>query len=97
MLYKNSSEKDLARIMRMRFFLDYLAALQFLLKGQFPNARAVLLARKEYHVTRKDFLINRMENLEKTIVESIPGQIKSSILVQFYMNGRKVFSQIVFN
>lgn len=97
MLYKNSPDKDLSRIMCARFFLDYLAALQFFLKGQFSNAKAVFLARREYYAIRKDFSENRLENLEKTITKSIPGQLKSSILVQFYVKGKRAFSQILFN
>ena len=97
MLYKNTPKKDLLRIMRVRCFLDYLAAFQFFLKGQLPNANAVLLARKEYHVIRKDFSDNRSDNLEKTIINSIPEQIKSCILVQFYVRGKKTFSRLLFN
>lgn len=97
MLYKNVLEKDLLRIMRARFFLDHLAALQFFLKGQFPNAKAVLLARKEYYAIRKEFSGNRLENMEKTIAVSIPGQLKKSILVQFYVKGKRTFSKILFN
>lgn len=97
MLYKNLPDKDLSRIMRVRSCLDHLAAFSFLLKGQLPNAKAVLLARKEYRSIRKDFFKNRSENLEKTIVNSIPGQIKNSILVQFYLKGVKAFSQLLFN
>lgn len=97
MLYKNVAEEELSRVMRMRFFLDYLAAFIFLLRGQLANAKAVFKARSEYHSIRKDFSKNRTENLEKTIVKSIPEQIKKSILVQFYLKGKKAFSQLAFN
>lgn len=97
MLYKNVPDKDLLNIMRARFFLDYLAAFMFLLKRQYPNAKSVLLARKEYSAIRKDFFNDRSENLKKTIVESIPEQIKKSILVQFYVKGKRAFSQLLFN
>ena len=97
MLYKNTPDKDLLHIMRVRCFLDYLAAFQFFLKGQFPNARAVILARKEYKAIRKDFSGNRSENLKKTIINSIPEQIKNCILVQFYVKGKKTFSRLIFN
>ncbi len=96
MLYKNLPEKDLARVMRARAFLDGLAACCFLLKGQFSNAKAVLNARREFRAIRKDYLKDRTENLEKMIVDSIPGQIKSSILLQFYVKGKRVFSQLLY-
>ena len=48
MLYKNLPDEEFTSVMRVRVFLDYLAAFQFLLKGQFGNAKAVVHARSEY-------------------------------------------------
>ena len=56
MLYKNLPEKDLARVMRVRMFLDNLAALFFFLKGQFSNAGAVFKARQEFRAIRKSYI-----------------------------------------
>lgn len=95
MLYKNTPDKALPHIMRVRFFLDYLAALQFLLKGGFPNAWAVFRARKDFHSSRKSFLPDRLMNLKKTIDPFVPEQIKSSILVAFYVKGKKTFAQLI--
>ena len=94
MLYKNLPADQLVPVMRVRMVLDYVAALAFVLKGQLPNARAVLAARREYAAIRKDFRASRDENMKKTILHSIPEQIKSSILVQFYAKGRKSFSSL---
>ncbi|WP_319504563.1 glycosyltransferase family 2 protein [Bacteroides graminisolvens] len=94
MLYKNLPADQLVPVMRARMVLDYVAALAFVLKGQLPNARAVLAARREYAAIRKDFKASRDENMQKTILHSIPEQIKSSILVQFYAKGRKSFSSL---
>ena len=94
MLYKNLPADQLVPVMRARMVLDYVAALAFVLKGQLPNARAVLAARREYAAIRKDFKASRDENMKKTILHSIPEQIKSSILVQFYAKGRKSFSSL---
>ncbi|MDR3118286.1 MAG: glycosyltransferase family 2 protein [Mediterranea sp.] len=91
MLYKNLPEKDLARVMRLRMFLDVLAALSFVLKGQFPNAAAVLKARMEFRALKKSYTKARMENMEKTTVNPIPEQAKNSILVQFYLKKKKTF------
>ena len=41
MLYKNLPEEELAPVMRVRTFLDYCAALVWLLKGDWGNVRAV--------------------------------------------------------
>ena len=94
MLYKNLPPQELNKVMRVRAFLDYVAALQYLLKGQLDNVKAVFHARSEYKRLRSYFLKAREENLRKTYVDSIPERIKSSILWQFYVKGRKRFSQL---
>ena len=94
MLYKNLPEAQLDKVMFIRAWLDYVAALTFLLKGQLDNARAVMQARKEYKRSRSSFFLSREENLRKTFLNPIPEQIKSSILWQFYVRGCKRFSQL---
>lgn len=94
MLYKNLPQEDLVPVMRVRAVLDYVAALSFMLKGQFPNALAVLRARRAYSSLRASFAASRKENLEKTTLAVIPERTKSSILAQFYLHGKKFFSQL---
>lgn len=94
MLYKNLSDEELNKVMRIRTCLDYVAAFTFLLKGQLDNARAVMCARKEYKQICPSFSSSRKENLRKTSLNPIPERIKSSILWQFYVGGCKRFSQL---
>lgn len=94
MLYKNLPADELRSVMRVRCLLDYVAALTFVLKGQIPNAKAVMQARCEYRQLQPAFREARAENLKKTSAPPIPERIKSSILWQFYAEGRKRFSQI---
>lgn len=94
MLYKNLPPEDLAPVMRVRAVLDYTAALGFILKGQFPNAWAVFRARRAYASLRTSFAEARAENMRKTSATVIPERIKSSILVRFYLHGKKFFSQL---
>ncbi|WP_289114430.1 glycosyltransferase family 2 protein [uncultured Bacteroides sp.] len=94
MLYKNLPQEDLVPVMRVRAVLDYTAALSFMLKGQFPNALAVLRARRAYSSLRASFTASRKENLEKTTFAAIPERTKGSILAQFYLHGKKFFSQL---
>ena len=94
MLYKNLPDRELAGVMRVRCWLDYIAAATFALKGQPANAKAVVRARREFKLLRDSFRDARAENLRKTSSHFIPEQIKSSILVQFYVKGRKFFSQL---
>ncbi len=95
MLYKNLPQDELKHVMRVRAVLDGVAACSFLLKGQVANALAVLRARRAYHSLRSSFEEARKENLAKTIVPVIPERTKSSILAQFYLCGRRYFSQLV--
>lgn len=94
MLYKNLPAEELAPVMRVRAVLDYVAALSFLLKGQFPNALAVLRARRAYASLRPSFTTAREENLKKTCLSLIPERTKNSILAQFYLHRKKYFSQL---
>ena len=94
MLYKNLPEEELGYVMRVRTVLDCVAALSFLLKGQFANMWAVLRARRAFHSLRPLFAADREENLKKTSLPVIPERTKSSILVQFYLHGKKFFSRL---
>lgn len=94
MLYKNLPQAELASVMRVRAILDYVAVLSFFLKGQIPNALAVLRARRAYHSLRPSYAAAREENFEKTSLPVIPERTKNSILAQFYLHGKKFFSQL---
>lgn len=95
MLYKNTpTEQQLKKVLRVRFFLDHLAAFQFLLKRDMPNYRAVLAARREFSEIRNDFVTARHENLQKTIVAVISEQFKGSILVNYYLFCKRTYSKL---
>lgn len=94
MLYKNLPSEELVPVMRVRAFLDYVAAFVFLLKFQFSNASAVIRARREYRLLRSSFAPVRKTNLKETSLHVIPERTKSSILLEYYCRGRKYFSQL---
>lgn len=94
MLYKNLPPEELTSVMRVRTVLDYAAALSFLLKGQLPNMWAVIRARRAFRSLRSSFASAREENLKKTCLPVIPERTKNSILSQFYLHGKKYFSQL---
>lgn len=94
MLYKNLPQDELHRVMGVRACLDYVAALSFVLKGQFPNAWAVLRARRAYVALRPSFAASREENLQKAVLDVIPERTGYSILAQFYLRGKRLFSQL---
>jgi GT2 family glycosyltransferase len=94
MLYKNLPEEELSKVLFVRGFLDYVAMLQFLLKGDKASARAVLQARRDYHATLPQFAASRIQNMMKSTDDAIPERMHGSILVKYYLRGKKRFSQI---
>lgn len=94
MLYKNLPENELYRVMRVRLFLDYLAAFVFLLKGDKNNSLAVLRARKEYMFMRFLFKAERDENLRSASLVSIPERFEKSILWWTKVRRCKFFSDL---
>lgn len=95
MIYKNLSEKDLPHVMRIRFWLDYIAATKFLLTGHYPNAKAIYNARKEFYQLKNSYTPLRKENLAKTTLSVIPELMRNSLIVSFYLKGKKYFSDYV--
>lgn len=94
MLYKNLPEKDLKHVMHARFWLDYIAAAKFLLTGHYPNARAVYEARKAFHELKPSYEPVRRENLAKTKLSGIPELRKGSLILAFYLQGKKRFTEL---
>lgn len=96
MLYKNLPESRLRPVMTMRFLLDIVAALQFLLTLRFAHVKAVWRARRDYRRMRPDFEKDRKENIRcaRNGGEGVDGFTNYSVLWQYYARGRKFFSSL---
>lgn len=94
MLYKNLPDEQLRPVMRLRFWLDYLAALKFLLSGHPANAKAVYQARREFFDLQTVYAPKRRENLEKAVAGPIPEMLGCSLLALFYLKGKKTFGAL---
>ena len=94
MLYKNLPEADLKHVMRVRFWLDYLAATQFLLTGHPKNAWAVYKARKAYRTLKPTYTPLREQNMREATGSPIPELMRHSLLVAFYLKGKKTFQAL---
>ena len=93
MLYKCLPDADLKRVMRMRWFLDYLAAWEMLLlKRNMGDFKAVYRARRAFKLWRKDFSDDRRAIQSGRIGTEIAEQRKFSLLWQYYVRGRKSFA-----
>lgn len=91
MLYKNLPEAELVSVMRVRRLLDWIAVAFFLLKLQWPNAWAVVYARRDFIRLRPEYVMQRVCNLQAAKVFSIPERKSYCLLFQFYLKGKKRF------
>ena len=95
MLYKNLPDGELRRVMRIRRWLDYLAAVKTLvLDRSLADFKAILRARREYRRWRHDFDADRRRIQAMRIPADIPEHRRYSILWQYYARGRKTFDAI---
>ena len=90
MLYKNLPDNELRKVMRWRWLLDRLAAMKMLiLEGHWADCKAVFQARHAYRQWRHDF---RQSSLSPQSPQSSLAPF--SLLWQFYIKGRKRFSDL---
>ncbi len=94
LLYKNLPQERLATVMRIRFWLDALASIQFLLTFQWGSFIAVWRARAEFRRIRADFQQDRDRNIALSVLSPVPEQSTFSLLYQYYVRGRKKYSQL---
>lgn len=95
MLYKNLNDKDLKHVMRVRWWLDYLAALQMLLLGHhWGDCRAVFKARKAFKRWRHEFEFDRQKIQNSRLVQDEEILSPYSILWKYYAKGKKKYSEI---
>ena len=92
MLFKNLPDAELKHVMRVRRFLDFVAFVQFLVKGDWENAKAVRKARRDFHQWQSDFVKDRQENLSRMVLNPIPERVNRSLIVGFFLKGQKTFS-----
>ena len=81
--------------MRVRFWLDILAALMFLGKFHWGDFKAVLRARREFRRLKPEFLDSRLENLDEASITDIPERVNFSLLWRYYLKGQKTYNQLL--
>lgn len=95
MLYKNLPNRELAHVMAVRALLDYMAALQFLLKGDTANSSAVLKARRAFFSMRRDFDRDRRHVQQLRKNERVPERVGFLLLWKYFAEGKRTFSQLL--
>jgi len=93
MLTKNYPASELWLVLFVRFFLDGLAAISFLLSGKFNSWKAVLNAYFDFYMTLPQWLIIRGE-LQRThpLKKNLDAFQPVSIVWSYYIRKNKMFS-----
>ncbi|MCR5680585.1 MAG: glycosyltransferase family 2 protein [Prevotella sp.] len=95
MLYKCLPQSELRHVMRCRWWLDYLAAWEMLLlKRNLGDFRAVYRARRAFKQWRRQFDADRAAIQQRGAETTVPEQRRFSLLWQYYVKGRKHFSDL---
>ena len=95
MLYKNLSDTELVHVMRMRRFLDYLAAFETLvLNRNWGDFKAIFKARRAFKAWKHELDEDRRKIQASRVKEEVPQVYNLSIIWQYYAKGKKLFSQL---
>lgn len=89
MLYKNLPASKLPWILLIRFFLDYIAAIQMLLTGKRLNASAVIKARCDFFKLRRIYKDKRSNIIRNTKTASTIPISQRSIIFDYYVCGKR--------
>ena len=71
-----------------------LARIQFAVKGDWANARAISRARREFKAMRPTLRADRERNLQAATTDRAPGHTTYAILAAYHLKGKKRFSQL---
>ena len=92
MLYKCLPDAELHRVMRMRWILDYVAALQMLiLQRNVGDFKAVIRGRRAFKKWKADFAADRQRIQLSRQAEREAGRLDISILWQYYVKGKRTW------
>ena len=95
MLYKNLPDNELKKVMRCRFFMDYLAAFATLvLNRNFEDCKAIYRARKAFFEWRKDFEKDRQNIQSSVVLKDIPQRYNLSVVWKYHIKGIKQFCKL---
>ena len=92
MLYKNLPEQELRHVMRVRFWLDYVAAFKsLLLDRNWGEFLAVLRGRRAFKAWRSDFAEDRKRIQARRVDKSCKMRKPYSILWMCYVKGKHTY------
>ena len=93
MLYKNLPEGELQHVMRVRWWLDYIAAFQTLIcNGNVGDFKAIYRGRRAFRRWRKDFVADRQKLQQHSVLQH--PTVSMSIVWQYYVRRKRFFSDL---
>ncbi len=95
LLYKNLPAGRLWKVLFLRFWLDALASVRFVLRGQFRSFLAVWRARFDFWCLLPQFRKDRKENLRLSKLSPVPEQSSFSLLWRYYVKGQNTFEKLM--
>ena len=93
MIYKNIDRESFAQVFCVRFLLDAVAMLQFLLKGRAKEALAVAKARREFGRRKKIYAPIRSE-IQQSATAGKPMLAPFSIVWQYHVRRKHTFAEL---
>ena len=94
MIYKNAPDCQLKKIMLFRKVFDNVAALKFLVSGDYAAFKALRKARRDFKAMRSGYDKARAENMKLAVTTRIPEVLKSSILYKYYLGFKHTYSSL---
>lgn len=90
LLYKNLPSDQMFKVFALRFLLDGVAALKFLLQGGFQDMFAVIRAHFYFYGN-----IGKLKKKRKKLSQqNVPQIYKGNIVVDYYLRNKKSFNQL---
>ncbi|NEW82892.1 MAG: glycosyltransferase family 2 protein [Mariniphaga sp.] len=96
LLYKNLPKEKFYKIMFLRMILDGVAALQFLITGQFTAFTKVPAAHRDFYKSLGRLRKKRKVLLSKVVATDHPEIYKGSIIFDFFISKKRKFSSLKF-
>lgn len=94
LLLKNEKGAKLLWLLPLRLILDGLAAMQFLAGGQFKNIAAIAKAHWSFYCSFGKWYRKRSAVKALAIERNTRGIYRKSIIVDYFLKGKKKFSQL---
>jgi len=94
LLYKNLPDNKLHTVLFIRKLLDGLAAIRFLVKGNFSNVKSVWKAHIDYYKNMSELKVKRKMVKKLEVIHSSTLILNKSIVFEFYFKSNKTYSSL---